>query len=238
MHSYLGCVLARSHVSCCALHFIRLGLAIGFAGALPLSAQTIVPNANLDMQLSPWQAYASTAPDPVGSGAAPVWVASPDLNGNSASGSARVDLNANGAAENAASGMGQCVDFASTTLVHFINYGMSFNVPATTADDGSASATVELRLFASPGCNDFISGGTQGQAIFPGMASASGWRMLGDNHFVPAGAPLNAASAEIRGYLRRTGAASSQASIPVHLDHFVLVLNDTTPVELMQFSVE
>lgn len=201
-------------------------------------AQTIVPNANLDTQLAPWQPFLSAAPDPAGSGDAPAWVAAPDWNDSPTSGSARIDLRAGGAAPNAASGMAQCVDFSSATLIHFVNYGMSFQVPATTADDGSLSATIELRLFADPGCNGFISGGTQGQTLVPGTAADAIWYSLGDNSFVPAGAPVTAASAQVRGYLRRTGTAPSQSDYPIHLDHFVLVLNDTTPVELMQFYVE
>lgn len=218
---------------------LRFHTALALAvAAAPLCAQTIVPNANLDTQLAPWQAFVSTAPDPAGSGAAPAWVATPDLNQSTLSGSARIDLQAGGSAANAASGMTQCVDFDSPTLIHFANYGMSFQVPGTTADDGSLSATVELRLFADPGCSGFLSGGTQGQTITPGTASDATWYGLSDNSFVPAGAPVTAASAQIRGYLRRTGTAPTQSDYPIHLDHFVLVLNDTTPVELMQFYVE
>lgn len=208
------------------------------AAAAPALAQTIVPNANLDTQFAPWQPFVSTAPDPAGGGETPIWVATPDWTNSPTSGSARIDLQASGAATNAASGIAQCVDFDSAALIHFANYGMSFQVPETTADDGSLSATIELRLFSDPGCSGFISGGTQGQTITPGTASNTIWYGLSDNSFVPAGAPVTAASAEVRGYLRRTGTAPSQSNYPVHLDHFVLVLNDTTPVELMQFYVE
>ncbi|MBO9662746.1 hypothetical protein [Dokdonella sp.] len=225
---HIAVLHARRTGALCALLFV----------AAPAFAQTIVPNANLDTQFAPWQPFVSTAPDPVGNGDAPVWVAAPDWNGSPTSGSARIDLHASGAAANAASGMAQCVDFSSATLIHFVNYGMSFEVPATTADDGSLSATIELRLFTDPGCSGFISGGTQGQTIAPGTAADAVWYGLGDNSFVPAGAPVTAASAEVRGYLRRTGTAPSQSDYPIHLDHFVLVLNDTTPVELMQFYVE
>jgi hypothetical protein len=215
------------------------GLAvIALVLAPPRAAQTLVPNPNLDTQLSPWMPFVSAAPDPVGSGIAPAWVPRPDVDGSAASGSARIDFTVTSATANAASGMAQCFDFDRATQVDFVYYGMHFNVPATTAADGSLSATVELRLYADPGCSGFISGGTQGQVLAADMPSDGAWYGLADHRFVPAGAPVVAASAEIRGYLRQTGAAPVKSDYPIHLDRFVVVLNSTTPVELMQFGVE
>jgi hypothetical protein len=208
------------------------------ASASALHAQTIVPNANLDTELPPWSQLLSSAPDPVGVGATPAWVASPDLNNSALSGSAMVHIDAAASATNAISGMAQCFDFITATSVGFLNYGMSFRVPATTTEDGSVSATVEIRLFSSSGCSGFISGGAQGQTLAPANVAPSTWYSLGDNSFVPAGAPVMAASAEVRGYLRRTGANPAQSDYPINLDHFVLVLNSTTPVELTHFVVD
>ena len=216
---------------------LRAAFACALAAfALPLGAQTLVTNPNLDTDLPPWQAFVSASPDPAGSGAAPAWVANPDVNGSSASGSALIDFLAAGTQANAASGMAQCVEFSAATSIQFVNYGMSFQVPATTTADGSVSATVEIRLFTAPGCSGFIGGGTQGQTIAPGTDAS--WHTVADHSFVPTGAPVTAASAQIRGYLRRTGTAATQTDYAIHLDHFVVVLNDTTPVELMQFNVD
>lgn len=215
----------------------RILLLAAAAAAPALHAQTIVPNPNLDTELPPWAAFVSAAPDPIGGGGAPTWVPRPDLNGSTLSGSALIDFAVAGAAANTASGMAQCFEFSHPTLVNFVNYGMSFHVPATTIGDGSLSATVEIRLFSGSGCSGFISGGSQGQVLGAGLSEAL-WYTLGDHRFVPTGAPVTAASAQIRGYLRQTTAAPTQSDYRVHLDHFVVVLNSTTPVELMQFDVE
>ncbi|HSE12946.1 MAG TPA: hypothetical protein VLB69_09950, partial [Rudaea sp.] len=111
-------------------------------------------------------------------------------------------------------------------------------VPATTGADGSLSATVEIRLFANAGCSGFITGGTQGQTVLPGMASDTTWYALNDTNFVPPGAPVLAASAEVRGYLRQTGATPTQSDYKANLDRFFLVVDSTTPVRLLQFDVE
>jgi hypothetical protein len=216
----------------------RTAATLVFVACVPgAHAQTIVPNPNLDTQLPPWSQFLSSAPDPVGAGAAPTWVASPDMTGSTLSGSAAVHIDASGSA-NAVSGMAQCFDFGSAATVNFFNYGMSFWVPPSTTEDGSVSATVEVRLFSGSGCSGFLSGGSQGQILTAANVTHSTWYNVGDNSFVPTGAPVLAASAEVRGYLRKTSVTPTQSDYPINLDHFVLVLNSTTPVELIHFDVE
>lgn len=208
------------------------------ASAPLAKAQTIVPNAHLTNELAPWEIFVSSAPDPLGSGTAPTWVAAPDIFDSPDSGSALVRIATSMPAENAASGIGQCVEFTSPTTIDFLNYGMAFRVPAATTLEGSLSATVEIRLFSGGDCTGFISGGTQAQTLAPGAVLPDTWYRIGDTGFVPVGAPIVAASAEIRGYLRQTGVFPSQSDYAINLDHFVLVLNSTTPVGLIHFDVE
>jgi hypothetical protein len=210
--------------------------AIVLAAAAPaLQAQTIVPNPHLNTALTPWNAFASTAPDPVGAGEAPVWQSPPDVDNSPTSGSARVRMTPS--ATNAASGISQCFDFSSPTSVAFLNYGMALRVPAVVALDGSMSANVEIRLYSGAGCSGFLGGGSQGQVLNNAM-SGDTWYRIRDNNFVPNDAPVTAASAEVRGYLRQTGAAATQSDYAINFDHFVLVLNSTTPVELIRYEVD
>ncbi|HUD40442.1 MAG TPA: hypothetical protein VMR06_00410 [Dokdonella sp.] len=209
---------------------------VAIAAVSALHAQTIVPNAYLHTELPPWAAFQSAAPDPVGSGEAPVWQSPPDVDGNPASGSVRIHLAPS--VQDAASGIAQCVDFAVPTSVSFLNYGMAFRAPTAATLDGSMSAVVEVRLYADPGCTGFLSGGTQGQALVAGSPPAETWYRIADNGFVPNDAPVMAASAQVRGYLRQTGTQPAQTDYAIHLDHFVLVLNSTTPVELIRFQVD
>jgi hypothetical protein len=202
--------------------------------ASALQAQTLVPNPHLNADLPPWQPYLSTAPDPGASGVAPVWQATPDVDGSASSGSARVRLSP--LATNAKSGLAQCFNFSAPTSVNFVNYGMAFWAPAAVLD-GSMSANVEIRLFSGAGCSGFLSGGSQGQILASGAVPATTWYRLSDTNFVPAGAPVMAASAEIRGYLRQSG-TTTQSDYGINLDNFVLVLNSTTPVELIRFQID
>jgi len=203
-------------------------------------AQNLVPNPNFDSVLTPWTQFLSSAPDPGGAGAAPTRVGTPDVDASPSSGSALIDITTsiNEPLTNAASGISQCFDFAAPTSVTFVNYGMSFLVPAATTADSALNATVEIRLFADGGCANFISGGSQGRVVVPGLASDTTWYTVGDTGFSPPSAPVMAASAEIRAYLRQTGSAPSVADYKVNVDKFRLVLNSTTPVRLQQFDVE
>ena len=178
----------------------RWGAALLLAAtAFAAHAQNTIPNPQFDTELAPWVTFASSAPDPVGAGAAPLWVATPDITGNPASGSAQISLDGVAMATN---------------------------------------ATVEMRLFENPDCSGFITGGSQGQVLGPVFAGDTTWYRLSDHGFNVPDAPALAASAEIRGYLRRTGAAATQAAYSLNVDHFVLVLNSSTPVGLMHFDVE
>ncbi|MBN8740000.1 MAG: hypothetical protein BGP24_23820 [Lysobacterales bacterium 69-70] len=222
-----------------ALPLLRRVSAVALVAAAPLlQAQTLVPNAQMDGSLAPWQQFISLPPDPLGAGTAPAWAATPDIDGNPASGSATIHISTGTPTTNASSGISQCFDFSQPTAVNFVNYGMAFRVPATTARDGSVSATVEVRLYSGTGCSGFLAGGSQGQALTSANVPADTWYRLSDVNFVPAAAPVTAASAQIRGYLRQTGAAPGQTDYPISLDRFVLVLNSTTPVSLLRFDVE
>jgi len=199
-------------------------------------AQNVAPNANFDTQLPPWAQFLSSAPDPTGAGAAPTWVAV-DTGGSASSGSAQVDINTNTAAADAASGIAQCVDFAPMAI-SLVNYGMSFRVPAATTSDGAINATVEMQLFSGAGCTGFISGGSQGRVLLAGLSSDTTWYSVGDNNFVPPGAPVTAASAQFRAYLRQVGVTPSTNDYKVNFDSAHLVLNNTTPVRLQAFEVD
>jgi hypothetical protein len=218
----------------------QLAVVFAYAGFLAMPsahAQNLVPNPDLNTVLAPWAQFLSSAPDPVGVGAAPVWVAAPDFNASPLSGSALVDINTTTQATNAASGIAQCFNFAATP-VNFVNYGGSFLVPATTTADSSINATVEVRLFTGANCAGFITGGSQGRTFLPGLATAT-WFSASDNNFVLPGAPVSAQSAEVRGYLRQNaGAAPTVTDYKANFDRFFLVLNSTTPVRLLNFGVE
>ena len=228
MSYFFGSRAAPVRVMCCAV--------AAAAAASSLHAQTIVPNAYLHTELAPWEAFVSAAPDPVGAGAPPFWQSPPDVDANPASGSAAIDLTPS--AVHAASGIGQCVDFATPTSVEFLNYGTALWVPDAAMLDGSVRAVIEIRLYASAGCADFLSGGSQGQVLDAASMSPSTWYRLADNSFVPNDAPVMAASAQVRGYLQQSGAATTQPNYRANFDHFVLVLNSTTPVELIRFQVD
>lgn len=202
-------------------------------------AQNVVVNSNFDTVLAPWAQYLSADPDPTGAGAAPIWVASPNFTAG-VSGSALVDMTASPTtpdATNASSGISQCVNF-TPVAVNFVNYAGSFLVPAATADDSNVAATVEVRLFASANCADFIDGASQAQTFVTGINNAT-WFTLGDTGFVPAGTlPVSVASAEVRAYLQEQTPTLAQADYKANFDHIVLNFNSTTPVTLMNFSVD
>lgn len=214
-----------------------LFLLLGAAG--PSLAQNIAPNQNFDTQLAPWAQFVSSAPDPNGSPVTgPTWLSNVDINNNPNSGSGFVDIDTSQPAANAASGIAQCVNFASTA-VSLVNYGINVRVPAATTTDGSINATVEMRLFSGAGCAGFITGGSQGRTLITGTASNTAWYFLGDSSFVPPGAPVMAQSAQIRAYLREVnGGTPSAAAYQVDFDAAHLVLNSTTPVRLQSFDVE
>lgn len=236
---FVGGVRAALSVLRSATTFARASwLLVALSFAAPIHAQNAVPNPDFNTVLAPWGQFLSAAPDPVGVGAAPVRVAPPDFN-NSGGGSARIDINTTTAVVNAASGISQCFDFASSTVVNLIDYSAELLVPTTTTTDSSLNATVEIRLYSGTGCSGFLSGGSQGRVLVPGLASDTTWYTLGDTSFTPTGAPVTVASAEVRGYLRQTsGAAPTQTDYKVNLDHFRLLLNGSTPVRLLNYAVE
>lgn len=216
---------------------LALGLVAILSLAAPAHAQNLVPNPNFNTALAPWAQYLSSAPDPAGAGTAS-WVASPDLNGNPASGSAAVTIAASPAAQNAAAGIAQCFAFTAGTMVSALNYGASFRLPTTNTADGGANATIEVRLYSDNACANFISGagGSQGQDIVPGIPNNATWYTLSDGNFQPPGVPLAAGSAQVRAYLRKTGASAN--AYGMNVDHVFLFLNGTTPVRLQEFGVE
>lgn len=213
-----------------------LAAAFAVAATPALQAQTLVPNPQLDTQLAPFQTFLSAAPDPVATGAAPIWQSPPDVNASPTSGSALVHLSPTAA--NAKSGVAQCFDFSAPTSVNFVNYSVAFRAASAAVLDGAVSATAEIRLYSGAGCSGFLSGGTQAQTLIAPAVPVATWYRVTDNNFVPNNAPVMAASAEIRGYLRQTGAAPTQSDYAVNFDHFVLVLNSTTPVELIRFAID
>jgi len=218
-----------------ASRLVFLGLLLFFAAGS--HAQNIVPNATFDTQLSPWTTFLSSAPDPVGAGAAPVWVSN-DIGNSPSSGSGQVDINTSAPAGDAASGIAQCVNFPST-LVTLVNYGISVRVPTTTTTDNSINATVEMRLFSGANCAGFVTGGSQGRNLVVGLASNTTWYAVGDTGFTPPGGSATAMSAEIRAYLREiNGVGPTTTAYQADFDAARLVLNSSTPVRLQQFDVE
>ena len=220
-----------------ASRFVLVGVLLFLA--VSGRAQNIVPNATFDTQLAPWAAFLSSAPDPNGAGAPPIWVSN-DIGSSPSSGSGQVNIDASTPAADAASGIAQCIDFSGgATSINLINYGMSFRVPAATTADGAINATVEVRLFANAGCSGFITAGSQGRDLLVGLPSDTTWYAVGDNDFVPSGAPVLAASAQFRAYLREVNAVGpTVASYTVDYDAAKLILNSTTPVRLQTFDVE
>lgn len=203
----------------------------------PVFAQNLVQNPNFDTALAPWTQFLSSAPDPAGAGTA-TWVATPDLNGNPASGSAAITIAASPALQNAASGITECFALAGGTMVSSVNYGASFRLPTTNPADGGANATIEVRLFSDAACGNFISGagGSQGQDIVAGIPNNATWLTIADGNFQPPSAPLAAGSAQVRAFLRKTGASAN--AYGMNVDHVFLFLNGATPVRLQEFSVE
>ena len=202
---------------------------------VPAFAQNLVQNPNFNTTLVPWTQYLSSAPDPAGAGSA-TWVASPDADANPGSGSASITIAAAPAAANAAAGIDECVPFAST-LVSTVNYGVSVRLPSTDPADGGANATIEMRLFSDAACANFISGagGSQGQDIVAGIPNNATWYILSDPNFQPA-VPVNAASVQVRAYLRKTGASAN--AYGANFDKVFVFLNGSTPVRLQDFGVE
>lgn len=231
----------RVRPSPCQRIVARLAALAALLAATTVSAQSIVQNPNFDTDLASWTKLLSAAPDSVGAGADPLRVASPDDNGG-ASGSALIDITTSptqGDATNAASGISQCIDFHTTPVsVHFVDYGMNFLVPATTADDSSIAATVEIRLYADANCTTFVTGGNQGRTIVAGLASDATWYLAEDDNFLPPVDGVSIASAEIRGFLRETGPALAQTDYKVNVDRFFLRINTATPVRLQDFTVD
>jgi len=208
-----------------------------FAASSP--AQNVASNQNFDTGLSPWAQFLSSAPDPAGGGAPPSWLSTIDYSNSAGSGSAQIDIDTTTPAADAASGIAQCVNFIAATPVNLVNYGINVRVPTTTSTDGSINATVEMRLFSGTNCTGFISGGSQGRELLVGLASNTTWYTLGDTTFVPPGAPVVAASAEFRAYLRQVnGVGPSTTDYKVDFDAAHLVLNSTTPVRLQAFEVD
>lgn len=237
MHRTIRCSANRVVPSVQRRTMVRPLAALFVVAAAPaLQAQTLVPNPQLDTQLAPFQTFLSAAPDPVATGAAPTWQSPPDVNASPTSGSALVHLSPS--ATQAKSGISQCFNFSAPTSVNFVNYSVAFWAANAAALDGAVSATAEIRLYSGAGCSGFLSGGTQAQTLIAPAVPAATWYRVTDNNFVPNGAPVTAASAEIRGYLRQTGATPTQSDYAVNFDHFVLVLNSTTPVELIRFGID
>jgi|KBSSwiStaDraftv2_1062776.scaffolds.fasta_scaffold234259_2 hypothetical protein len=209
------------------------------SAAVSSHAQNVAPNQNFDAGLAPWTQFLSTAPDPSGAGAAPTWLSAIDYTSSSSSGSAQVDINTTQPVGDAASGIAQCVNFVSATSVSLVNYGISVRVPTTTSTDGSINATVEVQLFSGTDCTGFIGGGSQGRDLLIGVASNTTWYAIGDTGFTPPGAPVIAASAQFRAYLREVnGVGPSTTDYKVDFDGARLVLNNTTPVRLQAFEVD
>jgi len=203
------------------------------------SAQNVAPNQNFDAGLAPWAQFLSSAPDPNGTGAAPAWLSAIDYSSSASSGSAQIDIDTTTPAADSASGIVQCVNFAAATPINVLNYGINVRVPTTTGTDGSINATVEVQLFSGTNCAGFVSGGSQGRDLLIGLASNTTWYAIGDSGFVPPGAPVTAASAEFRAYLREVnGVGPTTTDYKVDFDGAHLVLNNVTPVRLQAFEVD
>jgi hypothetical protein len=225
-------------MQCSATARIRAILVlILMCGAMQAHAQNQVINSNFNTSLANWQQFLSSAPDPTGVGTT-TWVSTPDADGNPSSGSASASIDTSSALANEAAGIHQCVSFTGSTAVNSVNYGMSFQVPASTTADGGINATVEIRLFTDSACTNFIAGagGSQGRTILAGFTPGA-WFTAADANFTPPSPPVMAASAEIRGYLRATGDGAA-TNYSAFFDKIFLSLNGTTPVVLQSFSVD
>lgn len=200
------------------------------------AAQNLVLNPQLTGSGASWtQDLAST---PAGTGSSG-YVASPDVDGNAASGSLQVNVTTAGPAATAKAEVAarQCVAIpVGQQPVSEARYTARLRVPSGL--DAALNASIQVRFFSDAACATAIddAGASQGRAIDTGTADAVFWYAVGDPQFVPAGAPIAAQSLEVR--VAVTKLADTATPLTVQFDNIAVSLNGTTPVTLQQFEVE
>lgn len=200
------------------------------------AAQNLVQNPQLTGSGASWaQDLAST---PAGTGSA-AYTASPDVDGNAASGSMQVNLTTAGPASTAKAEVAarQCVAIPlGQQPVSEARYTSRLRIPS--GADAALNASMQIRFFSDAGCATPIddAGAAQGRAIDTGTADAVFWYVLLDPQFVPAGAPIAAQSFEVR--VAVTKLADTATPVTVQFDNIAVSLNGTTPVTLQRFEVE
>jgi hypothetical protein len=220
---------------------ILLASVAGVAIAASSSAQNQVNNSNFDSELAPWNGFGSTAPDPVGAGAAS-WTSAHNLDNLPGSGSSDTLLTGVAAQPaNASFGIRQCVALPGGPVsVTEASYEASFLARAAdNPTDGLGNATVQVRFFSDASCTNFIpgAGGSQGVNLTNGsILNDTQWWTIGDPQFLPPGGAITASSAELSAFIRTVNTTSN--GYHVFFDRIVLSLNGTTPVELLRFEVQ
>jgi hypothetical protein len=208
-----------------------------FALGQPAVAQNLVQNSRFDTDLTSWATYASSAPDPVGTGVA-AWDAQ-DVDGDLASGSAGVDFAATPTGANAAFGISQCIDLAAVQPVTSAVFGTRFKLPTNQTADGGANVTIDVAFFAAAGCTgDLITGGSQGKTVLAAAdLSDTVWPeteiVLPGLDITPLPSPL---SAQLRLVARRVGTNSNTLEVFFDLPYFAV--NGNVPVELLRWEVD
>jgi hypothetical protein len=204
------------------------------------SSQNLVTNPGFDaaLMLSSWSPYASSAPDPIGTGTG-TWDGTQDVSNNiPLSGSAHVDFASMPNGGNAAYGIRQCVDLGAVQPVMSATFGTRFEVRTGQTATGGVNATVDVAFFDAAGCGgNLITAGSQGKDILMADLQDGVWattEILSPSFpIMPLASPL---SAEIRLEARRVG--QNFDTLSVFFDAAYLAVNGALPVTLQSFEAE
>jgi len=223
------------------LRVFSLAVVVVSMGSTAL-AQNQVQNSGFDTaaMLANWSAYASSAPDSVGTGTG-VWDGTQDVSNNIPfSGSAHVDFAATPTNGNAAYGVSQCVDLSAGALqpVMSATFGTRFEVRTGQTASGGVNVTVEAAFFDAGSCGgNLLTAGSQGKNILMTDLVDGTWaasEILSPTFPI---APLaSPQSAQLRLVARRVGTNSDTLS--VFFDSAYLAVNGALPVTLQNFEAE
>jgi hypothetical protein len=209
--------------------------------AAPALAQNQVQNSGFDIvpMLTSWSAYASSAPDSVGTGTG-VWDGTQDVSMNPLSGSAHIDFAGTPNAGNPAYGISQCVDLSAGMFqpVMTATFGTRFEVRTGQTATGGVNVTVEAAFFDAVGCGgNLITAGSQGKNILMADLIDGTWatsEILSPSFpIMPLASPQ---SAQLRLVARRVG--QNADTLSVFFDAAYLAVNGALPVTLQTFEAE
>jgi hypothetical protein len=204
-------------------------------------AQNQVQNSGFDAgpMLTSWSAYASSAPDPVGTGTG-VWDGTQDVSMNPASGSAHVTFANTPTGANAAYGVSQCVDLSAAMFqpVMTATFGTRYELRTGQTATGGVNVGIDVAFFDAVGCGgNFITGGSQGKNILMADLMDDVWDTaeILSPPFDLTGLP-SPQSAEVRLVATRVG--MNPDTLSVFFDSPYLAVNGALPVTLQTFEAE